>query len=269
MSIQKKIKLIWITSRPQSSFLSGIATLIILLSQNENSIFKYIFQSLPIVLATMVGFILNDVYDYEKDKTANKDRPIALGILDRNLAINTAFVLSFVSIVITLFFCNLSSVFFIILLITGLIFYSPISKHLPVIKGFITALLTTSPIAYGSIILKMNFPFYFYISIVIFIIGREILLDTKDLVSDTNFGLKTIPYYFGLNISRLISWLLMSIGLLYYFLELSSLISQAIIGIGTIIFLVALIMDLDNSVPHAGLTKATMLFFVLSIPYSI
>jgi 4-hydroxybenzoate polyprenyltransferase len=52
-----------------------------------------------------------------------------------------------------------------------------------------------------------------------FIFGRELLLDLRDLIGDSASGLKTIPIYIGCRFSVIAGWLLMfgAVGLLVLF----------------------------------------------------
>ncbi len=75
------IRMVWITARPITTFVAGLSTFVILIKKDLSPIFMDIMQTLPMILITMVGFILNDIYDYDKDaisnvKQADSERPI-------------------------------------------------------------------------------------------------------------------------------------------------------------------------------------------------
>ena len=207
----KIIKNVAVSSRIGVSAISMACTYLYLVIAKGISL-ENLILSFSIFFVTSAGFIWNDIYDYTKDKTAQKNRPICSDKLSIKTAKIAATIISFFSILIPLLFGNIPAVLTISALILGVILYSPFSKNISLFKGLFTAILCCGPIFYANIIAHKLVPFTAYIAIMIFITGREILLDIYDIKGDILSSRKTIPSQIGIKFSNLLSWTLMYIG---------------------------------------------------------
>jgi len=117
-----------------------------------------------------------------------------------------------ISLTIDLLFNDVKSFIVILLTILGVIIYSPFAKRFPLFKGFYTSLLCCAPLQYGLTIAKVDMNLLLYIPIIIFITGREILLDIYDLEGDKKNNIYTIPIRYGVAFSRTVCWTLMIVG---------------------------------------------------------
>ncbi len=197
------------TGRLTTSIISGAVALLIISLNSENSIFWGIARVMPIIFVTMIGFILNDIFDTEKDRSANVSRPLADGNLDEKYAKKGIFILILVSVLLELLFFDFKPLMVLLSALIGVLLYTPFSLRFPPAKGIWTALLTFTPVLYAEYISRANIPLSVYLLIFLYIVGRELLLDVKDYNGDVGFGLKTIPFYLGLTSSRWVSWILM------------------------------------------------------------
>lgn len=264
-----KLKLVLKTARPLTSAVAGLAMFNILLQDSEFPVWKDALQSLPIVLATMTGFILNDIFDYEKDSRGKLRRPIALGLLDMGTAWWSAVLIAFGAIFIEAIVNQLASLDILAATLVGVLLYSPLSKHFPPLKGIATAFLTLTPIIYASVILQTHIPPFIYFATAIFIIGREILLDAKDFERDIKSGIKTLVYYFGIPKSTFIAWLLMFTGVVYFLLNLSNPFGELMASLGLICLVLALLLDHKKKFRDGGITLLTMILCILAVPFAI
>ena len=200
------------TSRVETSFISGILTSLIILTHSDSQLLQGFLRGLPIIFVTMIGFILNDIYDYEKDKASKKNRPICTDRLKVKATLKWIILISILASVIDILYKDYTSLLVIMFTIVGVAFYSPFSRRIPLFKGFYTALLCCAPLIYGLTIVRYPINFYYLIPIVIFVIGRELMLDVFDLAGDSIYKLKTIPIYLGKWLSLNLSWLCMYLG---------------------------------------------------------
>ncbi len=254
------------TSRPITATVAGLAAFLILRSNNTYSLWWSLIHSIPFVLVTMAGFIVNDVYDYEKDSRANVERPIAMGQLDRIRALYYALAIAAVAIGLSLFTPSYLGRAALLTTLVAVLLYSPLSRHVPIIKGAITAGLCLAPVIYASYLTTLQVPLFVYSSIAIFILGRELLLDTKDVERDLASGIKTIVAYLGTNLSRFVAWLLMFLGSVYFLLNLTSQYAIAVASLGLCCLGIAFALDRQNQVKDGGITIISMILFLFAIP---
>ena len=187
-----------------------IALVIILPSLHEGLSFTKAFLSaLPFFLAAAGGFALNDYYDVEKDVVNKPYRAIPSGKLSRHAVIATAVILM-VGAFATASLSNgnklqLALYYFSIL---GVCFYNYLVKHFTLSKNVVTSLVSTLPILYVILFLKYP-PVYLLIptASLIFLIGREWLMDIRDMNGDAVSGIETLPMRIGTKKTALIAFL--------------------------------------------------------------
>ncbi len=268
-NLKKEIKYALITARPITAIVAGLLMFVLLAGDNQHPVWKDILLSIPIVLTTMVGFILNDIFDYKKDVQAEVKKPIAMGQLKRERAVIYIIGLTSLALLIEGIVNKYSSIVILLSTLLGVFFYSPLSKRIPILKGVATAALTLTPIIYASSVLKIQIPYFVYLTILGFIFGREILLDIKDYQGDLQHGIKTIVAYLEIPKSRILSWSLMFISVLYYLSKLSSPYSVTLGLLGLTALIVAFIQDRNNQIKNGGITIIAMIFCVLALPFTL
>ena len=202
------------TIRPLTSSIAGISAAITIYWGTNDSLINSILLSFPILLITMAGFIINDIFDKERDKARKEDKPIAHENISVKDARKTSILLIVGSFSIVLISGNQTAVFIVILAIIAIFLYTPIIYRLPIIKGFYTAILCCVPMLFGSTYSQRNIPLNMYLILVFFIMARELIIDLKDYKYDATFGLHTMPYYFGTKVSEIIGWLAMWISII-------------------------------------------------------
>lgn len=225
--------------------------------------------SLPVLLVIMTTFIANDIFDQEKDSHSNFNKPIAKGLLKKETAQKFALAFAVSSVAIELFLNgNVYMTIFLAALFGGLL-YSPLSAKIPTAKGLATAALSLMPFVYASAIVDFSISYYVFLSIALFIFGREILLDSKHIEVDAAVGIQTIPAYIGLKTSRFLAWGLMIAGVIYFLLNATDAHAILLSLAGLLCLMLALLYDIRKKVNSGGLTILTMILTTLAIPFTI
>lgn len=187
-----------------------IALVIILPSLHEGLSFtKSFLSALPFFLAATGGFALNDYYDAEKDIVNKPYRAIPSGKMSGRAALATAIVLivgAFVTA--SLSYGNKLQLVLYYLSILGVCFYNYLVKHFTLSKNVVTSLVSTLPILYVVSFLRYP-PAYLLIpaASLMFLIGREWLMDIRDIKGDGLSGIETLPMRIGTGRTALIAFL--------------------------------------------------------------
>ena len=188
------------TTRPLSSLVAGtLSASVVIAAQGRLSLVSFA-AGLAMTILTMFGFVINDVVDCDKDARAGVRRPIANGELSRSRAVLFAAVL-LVSVYLT---SPAGASGGIVLAVTSLalLAYSPLAQRFPLGKGAYVAVLCCAPLLYGSVIGGVQRSWLSYATLACFVLGREALMDSDELVGDRRAGIETIAAIFGYRRTR-------------------------------------------------------------------
>jgi len=157
------------------------------------------WSMLPFCLISMVGFSLNDFFDANRDKINKPHRAIPSGRLTRNevltISIGTS-ILALISIIAKL--RDRRAVALCIAALIGVAVYNFFVKFMGCSKTVYTAFLCAIPIFYDVIFLNYQKAFLLLpMAAILFITGREILMDVKDKTGDKASGIVTLPMKLG------------------------------------------------------------------------
>ena len=175
----------------------------------------FIILTTSILLITMGGYLINDIYDIESDKINKPDKVYITTIISIKSGLFLYFLTSITGLILGFYLSinknlNHLSGFFIVTVIL-LFIYTKILKKLPLIGNIIVALLVSLPIFlvyefdHSMISIKDIFDNLF-LSIIIFFyllfaflttLIREIIKDLQDIKGDNKFKLKTLPIMIG------------------------------------------------------------------------
>jgi len=175
----------------------------------------FIILTTSILLITMGGYLINDIYDIESDKINKPDKVYISTIISIKSGLFLYFLTSVTGLILGFYLSinknlNHLSGFFIVTVIL-LFIYTKILKKLPLIGNIIVALLVSLPIFlvyefdHSMISIKDIFDNLF-LSIIIFFyllfaflttLIREIIKDLQDIKGDNKFKLKTLPIMIG------------------------------------------------------------------------
>ncbi len=183
------------TTRPLSSLVAGtLSASVVIAAQGRLSAIS-VAAGFAMTMLTMFGFVMNDVVDFDKDARAGIRRPIAMGELSRTAAV-------FFASALLLSVYLLSPVGGwggIVLAFTSLalVAYSPLAQRFPLGKGAYVAVLCCAPLLYGSLASGVQRSWLSYATLASFVLGREALMDSDELVGDSAFGMETIAAILG------------------------------------------------------------------------
>jgi len=175
----------------------------------------FIILTISILLITMGGYLINDIYDIESDKINKPDKVYITTVISIKNGQFLYFLTSITGLILGLYLSvnknlNHLSGYFIVTVII-LFVYTKILKKLPLIGNVIVALLVSLPIFlvyefdHSMISIKDIFDNLF-LSIIIFFyllfaflttLIREIIKDLQDIKGDNKLKLKTLPIMIG------------------------------------------------------------------------
>lgn len=175
----------------------------------------FIILTTSILLITMGGYLINDIYDIKSDKINKPDKVYITRIISIKNGLFLYFLTSITGLILGLYLSvnnnlNHLSGYFIVTVIL-LFFYTKILKKLPLIGNIIVALLVSLPIflvyefdhsmisikdIFDNLFLSVIIFFYLLFAFLTTLI-REIIKDLQDIKGDSKFKLKTLPILIG------------------------------------------------------------------------
>jgi len=200
------------TTRILTSLLIGFI-IFIPFALNGYNIIVSILKSVPFVFCSLGGFALNDYFDVERDKINKPNRAIPSNKISSFQGLLISIILLTLSIIISFWaFISITELSIYISSIVGIIIYNLILNRYPLIKNIFAAILCSLPILFILLSLEYSIDYYLLIlSTIIFIFGRELLMDIKDIKGDKITGIYTIPNYIGEKLLIRISFIVITI----------------------------------------------------------
>ncbi|REJ76317.1 MAG: hypothetical protein DWQ47_11960 [Acidobacteria bacterium] len=164
-----------------------------------NSLLDSSYFALPFLLSAIGGFSLNDYFDVDKDLINKPYRAIPSGriskqfvllfsMLSIGFGIGTAIFVSMTGFQLTVYlFC-----------IAGVATYNVFVTYLSLTKTFLTSAVSSLPILFSVVVFDYPSAFLFLpIAASCFVLGREWLMDIRDIDGDSEGRLVTIPMKLG------------------------------------------------------------------------
>lgn len=208
-AVVKTASLLISSGRPITSGIAFVVAVLGAWSTIGVDIVSLILRCLPLFLLTAAGFVLNDVFDREKDRDARVRRPIATGELRASIAAYFGGALILAAVSWELFYGVSASLLVVAATGLGVVAYSPSARLFPLAKGLFTAFLSCAPLLYATS-LSARLPNAWCLLVCCgYVIGRELLLDAKDLDGDRRAGIKTLASLLGPRHSYLVAFLVM------------------------------------------------------------
>lgn len=166
----------------------------------------------PFAVAAMLGFAVNDVWDYRKDAVSKPARAIP----GRYVSLGLAKVVVAILFAVGLIWSSAVSVppgpralYFVALL--GVIAYNYVVKYAAVAKSLMSALLSVSPIAFSLLYLNVTTLSAIMAALAVaYITGREVRMDLLDLQGDLVDHIRTLPMVIGSQKATAVSTLLIN-----------------------------------------------------------
>lgn len=167
--------------------------------------------ALPVAGLTAAAFLLNDAFDVRKDKRSGKRRPVAVGEITPLAANRTALCLIVISVLLPIIRFQWHTVCVVLAAAVGIVFYSPMAARHPLWKNAYTAVLCLLPFAIGYSELR-SIPIAAPLGmLLLFIWGRELLLDVQDSKGDIAAGVRTLGGRLPQSLGVILSWAAMLI----------------------------------------------------------
>lgn len=157
------------------------------------------FSALPFFLSAIGAFALNDYYDVEKDKINKPYRAIPSGKLPVNLVLFFSLTSISLAFLATFIFSRTKIEFILYMIcISGMASYNFFVKYLSLSKTFLTAMISSLPLLFS--VMVFEYPLIYSllpIAACCFILGREWLMDIRDVKGDSKGQIVTIPMIIG------------------------------------------------------------------------
>lgn len=156
-------------------------------------------SSVPLCLAAMGGFALNDYFDADKDRINNPHRAIPSGRLPAGGALGLALVLLLIAVAAAAWRSRAPAELLLYgVAVAGVCGYNGIVKASGVLKTPYTAACSSIPILYDVTVLGYPGVYWIFpLSTALFIMGRELLMDVRDVRGDREGGIRTLPMVLG------------------------------------------------------------------------
>ena len=194
-------------------FTSLMITLVVFLPlvYSGLSIGRSILSALPFFCAAAGGFAINDYYDVLKDAINKPYRAIPSGSMRPNVALMIGiWLVGFAILFSLLSYNNNFELFLYLASIIGVITYNFFVKHFALSKTFLTAAVSTLPLIY--VVSTLAYPsIYLLIPLgsMFFLLGRELLMDIRDIKGDSASGITTLPMVIGAELTAKIGYILL------------------------------------------------------------
>jgi geranylgeranylglycerol-phosphate geranylgeranyltransferase len=204
---------------------SSLLTLAVFLPslQSGNSFRLSVLLASPFLLTAIGGFALNDFYDVQKDRINKPYRAIPSGKLPATVVLWIGVVCLAASPMLAVIAArNSRQLFLYAVTICGAAAYNLFIKYLSQSKTFLTAALSAIPLVYS--IVSFNYTRTYLLlplATACYVLGREWLMDIRDMRGDHSDGTRTIPMLVGPSTTQALAFIL-------HFLSIALLIPLAL-----------------------------------------
>ncbi|HKV12080.1 MAG TPA: UbiA family prenyltransferase [Thermoanaerobaculia bacterium] len=154
--------------------------------------------AVAVAMAAMASFALNDYYDQERDIVNAPNRAIPSGKLTESQVLFAALLLFLGAISIGAH--GLSGLALLVFLTgcIGGVAYNEFVRRWPAGKGLVTAFFSSLILVFDLLAFRLPVRFFlFSVACFLFVAGRELLMDIRDLEGDRRAGLRTLATYWS------------------------------------------------------------------------
>ncbi len=141
-------------------------------------------QAIPLLPMSMSAFILNDIHDVEKDKINHAERIIPSGKITLKIATLYYLLLLITSLYLIKLYIPQGHIYWYLLLLFFYINYNYVVNDFPSYKNIYVSITSAILICLLSHVLLTPKIGLLAMSVFLFILGREILMDTLDMNGD-------------------------------------------------------------------------------------
>lgn len=265
VSIARRAYWLFIASRPLTVVTAGLVTALAYRMHNSSSTSGLLEVALPIMMATAASFLLNDVWDIEKDKLSGRIKPFAREILSPSLGIITATLLLVVGGVLSWDNANTALFVCFITIALAVMLYSPFANRWPTLKIAYAGILYVSPIYFGGLARGEFLGIEMFILVAAFAVARELLLDARDVDSDLARGLRTLAAQIGERKAKGLAWACMTAVGVILVVSANSNTATALSWLTTLILAGSYLLSKRSEIVAIHLTKLAMLSGMVAI----
>ncbi len=158
-----------------------------------------LLRAVPFVLGALGGFALNDYHDASKDRVNNPHRAIPRGALSESGVLAAALVLLVAALLAGVYEARgRADLLLYAVFILGMWSYNVVVRRLAASKTVYTAVVSSTLVWFDVVVLGYRPLYYLFpIAVVLFIVGRELLMDIRDMRGDRLGGAVTVPMILG------------------------------------------------------------------------
>lgn len=177
----------------------AIGTVIYLSLTATNDVVSSVLASVSFGLAAMGGFALNDWCDIEKDRVNRPKRALPSGALHPAMAMTVAVCCLITSVALGVIVCRSRwEALTVLAAVAGVVAYAPFVRRVPTLKGALAACLCSLPTVFVLLRANANSGAWVLAGAgALFIFGRELLMDIRDIGGDSAMALRTVPIVLG------------------------------------------------------------------------
>jgi 4-hydroxybenzoate polyprenyltransferase len=246
--------------------IAGLAAAATVWWQSPSELWTQLKILAAITFLTALGFLVNDIVDEQKDRMAGRqDKLIATGRLARAPAMTGALVAMTAAVGIA-YSLNIHAFFWSLGMAVLISTYSPFALLFPIAKCIYTSGLCLAPFLFVSLSGLGDFSVRGAVLLCIFIFGREILIDVKDIEYDLRAKFVTLAVRIGAKPAWHLGWTLMLLSTVGLLIASSSTPAMPM-ALGTMAFVVLALRSSFGSDSRPFLwTRWAMLCAVLALP---
>lgn len=201
------------TTRLPTGLLIGGAVLVPLrLSGGDTALAA--LSAAPFSLAAMGGFALNDYCDADRDRINNRHRAIPRGALSPGQVLAVGILLLGAALLATgLHGVSRAHLFLSLAAVGGVVVYNLVVARMAPLKTLYTAVLYSLPVWYVAGALRSDAACWLFpLATLLFGVGRELLMDIRDVAGDRRSGITTVPMILGRVPTVVLSFVLQILG---------------------------------------------------------
>lgn len=158
-----------------------------------------LLSAVPFFLAALGGFALNDYYDANTDRINKPYRAIPSNRISKSV-VGVIGAVSLLAATLLAVVASRSRIELCLYLISiaGVVSYNLLVKYLSLSKTFLTSAVSALPLLFSVLTLQYQTVFLFVpIATCLFVLGREWLMDIRDVKGDREAGTTTFPMLLG------------------------------------------------------------------------
>lgn len=252
--MRDRVRALLFAGRPVAAAIAAVFTAATVFFHFHSFTSVMIEAPLAMWFLTMLGFVINDIFDVDKDRAGGVRRPIA----DGRLSLRGAWLLAGALCLLTVIASPSAPLPYAVVsgTIAGFFLYSPFARTWPAAKGLFTAVLCCAPLMYGAVITGVSIPVEGYVALVTFIVGRELYMDGREVEMDRAVGMRTIAVWVGSKPAERIGIALMMFGSVACTLVGKGPLGH---GLGAIAALGIALIFLAAAVPETSRVRASLL----------